>query len=220
MNMNINMIKIKKKFDTLCNTKSDINEHLITLSNYASKCNSVTEFGVRSCVSTYAFIHSLLSDNDNNYNISLSKSYTGVDIKKHDNIIEIENICNENNINFSFIEDNDLNIKIENTDLLFIDSWHCYGQLIRELELHHKNVNKYIIIHDTSIDEFNSEIVRIPGRWSKPNYFEIIKKSGFNKYELTTGLWPAVINFLKLNKEWKFKERFTNNNGLTILEKI
>ena len=64
------MNNIKKNFDTLCNTKSDINEHLITLSNYASKCNSVTEFGVRSCVSTYAFIHSLLNNNDN---ISVSK---------------------------------------------------------------------------------------------------------------------------------------------------
>jgi hypothetical protein len=33
------------------------------------------------------------------------------------------------------------------------------------------------------------------------------------------GLWPAVEEFLQENKNWSLKERFTHNNGLTILER-
>jgi len=34
------------------------------------------------------------------------------------------------------------------------------------------------------------------------------------------GLWPAVEEFINEHPEWKIKERFTNNNGLTILERV
>lgn len=209
------MDELMKNYNLYCKKESDINEHLPTLFNYAKVCNNVTEFGTRGCLSTYALLYGLCDNN--------KKKYTGVDPFKHDNIDKISKICEKTNIEFIFIENSDLHITIENTDLLFIDSWHCYGQLIRELNLHHTNVNKYIILHDTTIDEFESEIVRMPDRWknpNKPNYQNIIKSSKFSKYELETGLWPAVLDFLSENKNWTIKERFTNNNGLTILEKI
>ena len=34
------------------------------------------------------------------------------------------------------------------------------------------------------------------------------------------GLMKAIFEFLSQNNNWKIKEIFTNNNGLTILEKI
>jgi hypothetical protein len=34
------------------------------------------------------------------------------------------------------------------------------------------------------------------------------------------GLKPAVDDFLNENKNWKIKEIYTNNNGLTILERV
>lgn len=205
---------LKSKYNNLCNTKSDINEHLPTLFKYTTECNSVTEFGTRSCLSSYSFIYGLSK--------KVNTKYVGVDPFKSDEVKELEKICDKIDINFSFIEDSDLNIEIEETDILFIDSWHVYGQLIRELEKHHSKVKKYIILHDTTVDEFTSEIVRIPSRWNnpkKPNYQKIIKDSKFSDYELKTGLWPAVEKFLEEHIEWKIKERFTNNNGLTILER-
>lgn len=47
-------------------------------------------------------------------------------------------------------------------DLLFIDSLHVYGHLKRELDFHHRNVNHYIIMHDTTTttDAWESEVVR------------------------------------------------------------
>ena len=34
------------------------------------------------------------------------------------------------------------------------------------------------------------------------------------------GLYTALMDFLDENKNWKVKEHFTNNNGLTIIERI
>ena len=205
------MEHIKEQHFLNCSIPSDINEHLPTLLKYTLNCNSVTEFGTRSGISTCTFLYGL-SGKDS--------TYVGVDIFLHENIIKLKNLCVDTNIKFRFIENSDLNVKIENTDLLFIDSWHCYGQLSRELNLHHTNVKKYIIMHDTTIDEFKSEIIRTKARWRKPNYKKIMKDSNFTKYELETGLMPAIESFLQNNVNWKIKERFSNNNGLTVLEKI
>jgi hypothetical protein len=45
--------------------------------------------------------------------------------------------------------------------LLFIDTFHVYAHLKRELEWHHNNVEKYIIMHDTTSDEWDGEVVRM-----------------------------------------------------------
>ena len=37
----------------------------------------------------------------------------------------------------------------ESCDLLFIDTWHVYSQLKKELNAHYSFVNKYIVMHDT-----------------------------------------------------------------------
>jgi hypothetical protein len=52
------------------------------------------------------------------------------------------------------------------------------------------------------------------------NAQEQSEQSGFPIDEINKGLWPAITEFLKNNNNWKLKERFINNNGLTILEKI
>jgi len=50
------------KYLQLCRTESDINEHLPTLSYYASLCESVFETGVRGCVSIWAFLDGLMNN--------------------------------------------------------------------------------------------------------------------------------------------------------------
>ena len=45
------------------------------------------------------------------------------------------------------------------------------------------------------------------------------KESGFSLNKINKGLEFAVNDFLKENSNWSIKEKFTNNNGLTILEK-
>ena len=50
------MIDFKELYENSCRERSDINEHLPTLYEYACKCKHITEMGVRTGVSTTAFL--------------------------------------------------------------------------------------------------------------------------------------------------------------------
>ena len=207
--MNNNMEFVKNRYNNLSNIPSDINEHLPTLYNYATKCESVIELGVRGCVSSWAFTYGLLNNNKSVKEIFLN------DLEKCD-IDELLNACNDTDIKINYEWISDLELKTrQNYDLTFIDTWHVYGQLKRELEKYSKITNKYIIIHDTTVDEIFGETIR--NGW---NAVEQSKISGFPVEEINCGLWPAVEEFLQNNKNWELKERYTNNNGLTILERL
>ena len=86
---------------------------------------------------------------------------------------------------------NDLELDItDNVDLTFIDTWHVYGQLKRELNKFSKITNKYIIMHDTTVDEIYGETIRC--RW---NAEEQSIESGIPVEEINKGLWPAIEDF-------------------------
>jgi len=172
------------------NNKTDINEHLPVLHEYAKKCNHVTEMGVRGVVSSYAFI------------LAKPKTMVSIDIKHpkefgaESRLKEIEDFAKHSKINFRFLLGDTLNIKINKTDLLFIDTLHTYNQMKSELKLHASNVSKYLIFHDTVTYRFIDEITGNKG-----------------------GIWPAIDEFLKANVNWNIDKVFTNNNGLTILKR-
>lgn len=200
------------KYRILCQTRSDINEHLPTLYSYAKECESILELGVRGVISSWALVKGLL-DNDKDVKRILLN-----DIEECD-ITELMEVTKDMDVNISHEWKNDLDLDIkENIDLTFIDTWHVYAQLKRELEKFSKVTNKYIIMHDTTVDEWNGETIRCFGGF--PTAIQQSKVSGFPVDEIMKGLWPAIEEFLNTNKEWKLKERFTNNNGLTILERI
>jgi hypothetical protein len=205
------MIKIKNKLESLCETPSDINEHLNTLKNYASDCESVLELGVRGCVSSWAFAMGLLENNKVNKKLFLN------DISECD-IIELLYITSsldlKLDVKYKWINDLELDIG-QNVDLTFIDTWHIYGQLKRELEKFSKITNKYIIMHDTLIDGIYGETVR--SNW---NAEEQSRESGFPVEEITKGLLFAIQDFLDNNNNWILHEKYDNNNGLIILRKI
>jgi hypothetical protein len=54
---------LHSNYNLNCNTKSDINEHLPKLYEYATKCESIIELGVRGCISSWAFAYGLLNNN-------------------------------------------------------------------------------------------------------------------------------------------------------------
>ena len=120
--------------------QSDVNEHIATMHRYANECEHITEFGVRTGVSTWAWLASRAKTircydinnviNNLNHHIQSSK-----DTKK-DFIFKVQNTIEEN-------------FQIDPTDLLFIDTDHTYKQCFRELEMHANKVKKYILFHDT-----------------------------------------------------------------------
>jgi len=201
------MSEIVRLYHEKCRHISDIHEHLPTLYKYALQCNHITECGVRYIVSSYAFAFGL-KDKENNKLIQ-------VDPYKDPSAEKFKNECQNENINVLFYEQSDLECPLENTELLFIDTWHVYGQLKRELERWNLYVSKYIILHDTTVDEWNGETIRMGF-----NAEEQSKTCGIPILEINMGLWPAVVEFLSNHPEWRLKERFTNCNGLTILERV
>ena len=107
------------------------------------------------------------------------------------NVNKLKGLCKKDGIDFSFILANDLEIEIDPVDLLFIDTIHVYEQLKPELDLHANKVKKWIIMHDTN----SPEELRLGG------------------------MARAIKEFLSVHPEWKIKEVFMNNNGLTVMER-
>jgi hypothetical protein len=200
---------VKKNYDFLCSSHSDINEHLPTLFNYTKDCESVIELGVRGCVSSWAFLYGLLNNNKNVKKMLLN------DLTEC-NVNELVNVAKSLNVDIHYKWVNDLDLEVDGMyDLTFIDTWHIYGQLKRELNKFSKITKKYIIMHDTEIDGIQGETIR--------NNWDAVKQSqetGFKVEEINTGLQKAIDEFLESNHDWKIKQVFKNNNGLTILERI
>jgi hypothetical protein len=205
---------IKQHFNLLCinrdsgKNSSDIMEHLPILYSYTKNCDSVFETGVRGCISSWAFLYGLVDCNNNN-----NKKLFLNDINYCD-IAELINVGKKfDNITLHYEWKNNLLLEInEKYDITFIDTWHVYGQLKRELDKFSKITNKYIIMHDTTVDEIYGETIRVG--WDAVKQSE---ETGIPVEEINKGLWPAVIEFLEKNPDWYLKERYTNNNGLTIL---
>lgn len=186
---------------------SDIMDHLFTLYKYSKECDSVFETGVRGCISSWAFLKGLLESQSKNKKVLFMNDINTCDI--NDILLFSKNV----DIDIKYEWKNNLLLELDqNYDITFIDTWHIYGQLKRELEKFSKTTNKYIIMHDTTVDEINGETIRCGWDAVKQS-----KESGFPVEEINKGLWPAVTEFLESHPEWYLKERFINNNGLTIL---
>lgn len=166
-----------------CKTRSDINENLPLLYELAKDCSHVTEFGVRKGMSTRAFLNS---------NVVL-RSF---DISLDAEVNQLFNHAKELGKDVEYIQADVRKITIEDTDLLFIDTWHIYEQLKLELDLHANHAKKYIVFHDTYTYGLSGE-------------------NGKDR----RGLLSAIIEFVIKYPEWKFKIYRTNNNGMTVLER-
>lgn len=179
---------LKKEYESAIKNTSDINEHLEVLKSLADECEHVTEMGTRTGISTRAFLNSDV----------ILRAY---DLSLDPNVVNLFNHAKESGKDVSYIRSNVLDIEVEKTDLLFIDTWHCYDQLIQELRLHAPKARKYIAFHDTQTYGTVSENFQ--------------GKSGSN------GLLPAIIHYMIENPGvWQFKIHRTNNNGLTVIERI
>jgi hypothetical protein len=152
------MNKLKEIYEKKYITTSDINEHLPVLKKYSDECDIIVELGVRTIVSTWAF----LSGNP--------KKLISVDFK-HPNeygsndLPLVEEISKEMGVDFNFILSDSRTVNLPECDLLFIDTLHTYTQIKKELEVHSNKVKKYIILHDTVTFRINGEVNNEVGIW-------------------------------------------------------
>jgi hypothetical protein len=117
-------------------TISDINQNLHILYDLAKECKTVIEMGVRTGVSTRAFL---------NTDVEL----LSFDIVKNPTVENLFTLAKSKGKKVQYVIDDVLNIEIPETDLIFIDTLHTYTQLKQELNLHGNKAKKYLVFHDT-----------------------------------------------------------------------
>ena len=200
------MNPIVANYELKCSQVSDIHRHLPTFYKYARGCETIAEFGVRGIVSTWAFLRGLLENN------SKTKELICVDIEDIPDIQNVQQIARNNGIGLTFQRHDSATCTIPAVDLLFIDTWHIYGHLKRELRKHHGSVRKYILMHDTESDGILGESQR--HGW---DIKEQAQKSGYPEEEIRCGLQRAIKEFLAEHAEWKLLRRYHYSCGLTVL---
>ncbi len=103
-------MNIQEKYVELCETPSDINEHLPVLNALASECNIIAELWVRTAVSDYAICAGMKEG-------AIFKAY---DIVESPEALELEKLCAQEWKNYSFHIDNSMTVDIGVVDMLFI----------------------------------------------------------------------------------------------------
>jgi hypothetical protein len=204
---------IQSKYDRAVNVSSDINEYVATLYKYALESQSIMECGVSEGNSSWGLLRGLC---DNNYT---NKLYYQCDLPTKYCQYEdtMKRLTKMKNIQHEFFRMSDLNVIFDNDvsfDLTFIDTWHVYGQLKRELLKYAPITKKFIIMHDTEIDGVYGESIR-----ARNDVNEESVATGIPAEEITKGLKYAIDEFLDANTEWKIDLVKTNNNGLTVLKR-
>ena len=169
---------IEDIYQQLHGIETDINEHFPTLKKYALLSDRIVELGVRGIVSTWALL------------AGHPKEMISVDIvsptEHGGDIRATTEIAKDGGTDWRFYKGSSLDIELARCDLLFIDTIHSYEQLSQELKLHSPHTTKYIIMHDTNVEEMQR----------------------------------AINEFLLGNEDWMIKERFLNNNGLVVLQRV
>lgn len=195
--------KLETIYKTAIEHPSDINEHLPLLRHLAERCDHITEFGVRNANgSTIALLagqpEKLVSwDIDPRAVISsgIADLLNCAQAEPHSWDLRVGRTKFEPRVGDT------LQITIESTDMLFIDTLHTFDQLKTELTRHADRadcrVRKWIVFHDVETFGKTGEDGKEPGlilaiRWFQKNNFPI----------------------------WGLKHHWRNNNGLAVLERF
>lgn len=136
---------LEEKFQYLLNAGTDISDALPHLRRFATGCSHITEFGIRSAVSTTALL-AAQPDTLISYDI-------GLDLKM---LHDLERV--KGRTNFQYHQGDTTLIHIEPTDFLLIDTLHTYEQLAAELARHRDKVRQYLAFHDTAGFRFVDEV--------------------------------------------------------------
>lgn len=184
---------IDSKYQEELRSKSDINEHLHDLYTLACNCTHITEMGSRFGSSTKAFLNAPVS----------LRAY---DLEIHKPLMDLFKIARKAGKDVEYNKGNTLELLIEPTDMIFIDTWHSQQQLRDELKLHGNAARKYLAFHDTHTYGVRDE----QKDWAANPDRKAMDRQG---------LLPAIIDFVIANPHWHFKMHKSNNNGLTVLER-
>jgi len=137
--------KDKTRPNTRWKMTGDITNRLDWLVTTFSGLESITEFGAYQGCSTAAWLK------------CRPKKLTTIDITRNLDEDEYSEIAKGLRIDFRYIIANDLDIEIEETDLLFIDTMHTADHTYLELTKHAHKAKKYLAFHDVHPTRFGTQ---------------------------------------------------------------
>ena len=155
--------RLQEKYDYHSNDKeNDMWFHFEMLKGVAVDSNVIMELGTRGIVSTWAFMSGLsgtterilsVSDDRRHLHSETAKCIWSYDINHPSDygadINEAKDIANENFIEWTFKQEDTLEIELPTCCSIFFDTDHTYKQLSQELKLHAHKARKYLVFHDT-----------------------------------------------------------------------
>jgi cephalosporin hydroxylase len=139
-------LSLKERYESLCGDESDIHEHLATFVDLVVSMNAqkVIELGVRTGVSTVAWLYGLEQTGGHLWSVDIVKS--PFDAK-----------------GWTFILGDDLSVDVleqlpDDADIVFIDSSHTYGHTLGELAVYSRKMRPggRIVLHDTEVQHPDS----------------------------------------------------------------
>jgi hypothetical protein len=165
-------------FELAKKTPSDFHEHVETLRDLATKCHHVTQIGIWGKPSRIA-----LAQNGSTF-VDYSPS-------PRSEWSELKRFLGEKFIGKEWQP----GLEIDETDLLFIDTYHTAEDTINLFSKHAPKVRKYLIVHTT----------------------EIFGEKGDNG---GPGILIGVRQFVHENREWTVVRQDKNNYGLIVLSRL
>lgn len=128
---------ITPAWGTIAALPSDIVAHLPVLQWFASRCQHVTEFGVREGHSTVALVAGVQSE------------VVSYDIEESSFVRQFRDIEKPRKWSFFRRDTGHPDLNISETDMLFFDTLHTYDHLSKELRSSGRKARHYLAFHDT-----------------------------------------------------------------------
>ncbi len=175
---------LELEYQAACARPTDIHMHLPQLKFMANMCDHVTEFGVRSGESSRAILS------------SSARHVRMYDLNLEDSVRQLVHHAQQVGKDVQYVSADTLQLQIEQTDMLFIDTLHTHDQLLGELRRHAWRVNRFLAFHDT-------------------HTFGLRDEDGYTG----AGLLPAILTYMTETRCWNVIYHTIHNNGFTILER-
>lgn len=185
----------------------DAKECCNAIRKYMSKCDTVIEFGCRGGITAIAILQALL-DGKKKFNPRL----VGVDLISDESINKISEIANKIGVSYQFWKGHTMDFPPFECDGFLWDTFHCYGNLLIDLNSHSDYIHKFIIVVGTTIDGERSEAAR-----RNLDTDIVANELRIETNTVGKGLNFAIDEFLEKNSAWK-KELVLGD--ITVLKRI
>jgi predicted O-methyltransferase YrrM len=200
-----NLNGIQKMVDTVLHGPGDSDKHVMTLFSIALGCGAknIIELGVRGGNTTVPLLEAAKLTNGTVYSVDISEPP-----KLNESLISNWVFSKKDAIEFLEGWDVDKNI-----DLVYIDDWHSYAHVKKELELLDSLVSPgtVILLHDLMYGEscpvYHCDLTMETGQWAQGGPYRAVAELNPQFWEFATLPWNNGLTVLRKKYSSKYKRK-------------